>query len=98
MNKVLPVVGDIQQPDLGLKKEDQEMLQDQVSVVFHLAATIHFTAPLRYMYMTCVNMIDIYKCRSPHPVYLLIMDFRNLGGLIIPAVSCRCPVHVHVVR
>lgn len=47
IDKVVPVVGDIQKPELGLKREDQEMLQDRVSIVFHLAATVRFEAPIR---------------------------------------------------
>ena len=49
VNKVFPVAGDILQPDLGLKKEDWEMLQEKVGVVFHLAATIRFDSLLRYV-------------------------------------------------
>ena len=49
IHKVTPVVGDIKESELGLKKEDWEMLQDRVSIVFHLAATVRFETPLRYV-------------------------------------------------
>jgi fatty acyl-CoA reductase len=48
VDKVVPVFGDIQEKQLGMRREDQEMLQDRVSIVFHLAATVRFESPLRY--------------------------------------------------
>ena len=48
VDKVVPVFGDIQKKQLGMRREDQEMLQDRVSIVFHLAATVRFESPLRY--------------------------------------------------
>ncbi|CAI8027876.1 Putative fatty acyl-CoA reductase CG5065 [Geodia barretti] len=47
VDKVVPVFGDIQEKQLGMRREDQEMLQDRVSIVFHLAATVRFESPLR---------------------------------------------------
>ena len=44
---MVPVVGDIQESQLGMRKEDQQMLQERVSIVFHLAATVRFESPLR---------------------------------------------------
>lgn len=50
LSKVFAVKGDISLPDLGISEEDEELLTRDVSVVFHSAATIRFTAPLRYSY------------------------------------------------
>jgi len=47
LDKVVPVVGDIAGPGLGLGEEDLQLLVENVEVVFHLAATIRFDAPIR---------------------------------------------------
>ena len=47
--KLLPVAGDLMQPGLGLSESDQQLLINNAAVVFHLAATIKFDAPLRYV-------------------------------------------------
>ena len=49
VDKVVSVIGDIQEPELGLSREEQEMLQERVSIVFHLAATVRFDTPIRYL-------------------------------------------------
>ncbi len=47
LEKVVPIMGDISEPGLGIGEENVKLLTDNVAVVFHLAATIKFTAPLR---------------------------------------------------
>lgn len=47
MEKLVPVYGDILSVDLGLSAEDLEKLFVEVNVVFHLAATVNFEAPLK---------------------------------------------------
>ncbi len=47
LDKLVAVSGDMTTPALGLSKEDLGLLVDCVSVVFHMAATIKFDAPLR---------------------------------------------------
>ena len=46
-DKFCPVSGDICQPDLGVSQSDREILEKDVHVVFHSAATIRFDEPLR---------------------------------------------------
>ncbi|CAH0714670.1 unnamed protein product, partial [Brenthis ino] len=46
LEKIIPIVGDISEPKLGLKPEDEQLLTDTVSIVFHMAATIKFNEPL----------------------------------------------------
>ena len=45
--KLLPVAGDLMQPGLGLSESDQQLLSNNVAVVFHLAATTRFDASLK---------------------------------------------------
>jgi len=51
------VEGALEQPDLGLNEEDLRHVSDEVSVVFHTAATIKFDAPLR-----CVRLCVVCVC------------------------------------
>jgi len=47
VEKIKMVEGALEQPDLGLSEEDLHHVSDEVSIVFHTAATIKFDAPLR---------------------------------------------------
>lgn len=45
--KIVAVNSDLTQPLLGLSKEDQSVLADNINIVFHCAATIRFNEPLK---------------------------------------------------
>lgn len=64
--KVVPVCGDIIEPDMGISEEDASMLQDKIHIVFHSAATIRFDEPLRIaMEMNVVAVQKMMKlCRT----------------------------------
>lgn len=47
LHKLVPVEGDVTQPDLGLSPQDLEMIVNEVNIVYHSAATIRFTEPLK---------------------------------------------------
>ncbi|XP_072938650.1 putative fatty acyl-CoA reductase CG5065 isoform X2 [Epargyreus clarus] len=47
LEKVIPIIGDISEPNLGITLEDEELLLENVSIVFHFAATIKFNEPLQ---------------------------------------------------
>ncbi|XP_048269751.1 fatty acyl-CoA reductase 1-like [Bombus terrestris] len=46
VHKVYPVKGDVSLPDLGLSREDRNLLLEKVNIVFHAAATVRFNEPL----------------------------------------------------
>ena len=46
-SKIVPVEGDIAKENLGLSQEDWEMLQENVEIVFHSAATVRFDEDLK---------------------------------------------------
>lgn len=46
LEKIRPVEGDVSQADLGMSPADSKVLQDQVNIVIHSAATIRFIEPL----------------------------------------------------
>ncbi|XP_078139076.1 fatty acyl-CoA reductase 1 isoform X3 [Centroberyx gerrardi] len=45
--KIIAVSSDLTQPELGLSKEDQNILAEHVNIVFHCAATVRFNEPLK---------------------------------------------------
>ncbi|KAJ8971090.1 hypothetical protein NQ317_006503 [Molorchus minor] len=47
IEKIVPVIGDLYTDNLGLKSSDLELLQDNVSIVFHIAATLKLDAKLK---------------------------------------------------
>ncbi|CAG4999545.1 unnamed protein product [Parnassius apollo] len=47
MQKVVPIVGDISEPNLAVTEEDEKELREKVSIVFHMAATVKFNEPLK---------------------------------------------------
>ena len=49
LDKVVAIAGNISDPGLGIGQEDAKTIKENVSVVFHLAATVKFDAPLRYL-------------------------------------------------
>lgn len=46
-NKLVPVLGDLCESKLGLSDDDYDMLANNVSIVFHVAATVRFDEPIR---------------------------------------------------
>lgn len=47
IEKIKMVEGALEQPDLGLSEENLQSVTNDVSVVFHIAATIKFDAPIK---------------------------------------------------
>ncbi|CAG9815212.1 unnamed protein product [Phaedon cochleariae] len=46
-HKVVGVAGDCSLPDLGLSVHDKKLLQDEVNIIFHVAATVRFDEKLK---------------------------------------------------
>jgi fatty acyl-CoA reductase len=47
MEKIMVVKGDVTLPELGLSSSDLQLLIENVSIVFHSAATIRFNEELK---------------------------------------------------
>lgn len=45
--KIIPVAGDLSEIRLGLSDDDYNILVKNISIVFHVAATVRFDEPLR---------------------------------------------------
>ncbi|XP_065219109.1 fatty acyl-CoA reductase wat-like isoform X2 [Planococcus citri] len=74
LSKVTPIVGDCIKPGLGLSEVDRELIKKEVNVVFHVAATVRFDAPLRQ----AVNM----NIRSTSDLLDLAVDMKNLKAFV----------------
>jgi hypothetical protein len=74
LEKLIPVKGDVSQPELGLSVEDRTMLMQRVNIVFHSAATVRFDEPIK----TAVNL----NTRGTDRVVDLCKDMANLVCLV----------------
>lgn len=68
--KVTPIVGDCVKPGLGISETDKELIKNEVNVIFHVAATVRFDAPLRQ----AVNM----NIRSTSDLLDIAADMKKL--------------------
>lgn len=68
LGKVVPVYGDITQHRLGMHEEDMRRLS-QVTVAFHLAASVRFDDPLKDAIKTNIcstqEMFEVLKSAAP---------------------------------
>ncbi|CAH2056235.1 unnamed protein product, partial [Iphiclides podalirius] len=83
LNKIVPIVGDITEPELGISPADQAMLCQKVSVVFHSAATVKFDEKLKLS--VTINMLGTQQ--------LVQLCHRMLGLEALVHVStayCNC--------
>ncbi|XP_063218990.1 putative fatty acyl-CoA reductase CG5065 [Bacillus rossius redtenbacheri] len=55
LNKIIPIQGDVTEPELGISQSDQNLLIRYVSVVFHSAATVKFDEALKLS--VTINML-----------------------------------------
>ncbi|XP_014485818.1 PREDICTED: putative fatty acyl-CoA reductase CG5065 [Dinoponera quadriceps] len=74
LSKIIPVAGDVTEPDLGISETDQNTLIRSVSVVFHSAATVKFDEALKLS--VTINMLGtkrlVQLCHRMHNVEALV--------------------------
>ncbi|KAL0122065.1 hypothetical protein PUN28_007086 [Cardiocondyla obscurior] len=70
LSKIIPVAGDITEPELGISIDDQNTLIRTVSIVFHSAATVKFDEALKLS--VTINMLGtkrlVQLCNRMHNV------------------------------
>lgn len=72
--KLIPVLGDISNEDLGLSKNERQTLIEQVSIIFHIAANVRFEGNLKK---------DIFSnVRSTRDICILAKSMKNLVALV----------------
>ena len=63
--------GDVSLSDLGLSREDRNLLSEKVNIVFHVAATVKFNEPLHVAVNVNTNgtdrVIDLWN-ELRHPI------------------------------
>ncbi|KAK6633664.1 hypothetical protein RUM43_001254 [Polyplax serrata] len=65
LNKVVPLTGDASEKNLGLSEEDQKTLFREVSVIYHVAASVRFDDPLKdALLMNTRGTYEILKLAS----------------------------------
>lgn len=70
MTKIIPVKGDVSLPMLGLSQRDLNVLIENVSLVFNVAATIRFNEDLR----TAVQI----NVKGPQELLLVCRQLKHL--------------------
>ncbi|KAL0122058.1 hypothetical protein PUN28_007086 [Cardiocondyla obscurior] len=74
LSKIIPVAGDITEPELGISIDDQNTLIRTVSIVFHSAATVKFDEALKLS--VTINMLGtkrlVQLCNRMHNVEAFI--------------------------
>jgi len=74
--KLHAVSGDGSLPGLGLSSEDRQFLVDNVSVVFHVAATVRFDDPL--------DRAILLNVRGTRDIALMAREMPNLAVGVHP--------------
>ncbi|CAG9767884.1 unnamed protein product [Ceutorhynchus assimilis] len=83
LSKVLPIEGDITQPELAISKNDIALLSRTVNVVFHSAATVKFDEKLKLS--VTINMLGTQRLVE------LCKRMSNLEALIhVSTAYCNC--------
>ncbi|XP_051174830.1 fatty acyl-CoA reductase wat-like [Leptopilina boulardi] len=80
--KIIPMPGDIIEPNFGLSSADLELIKKEVSIIFHAAATTRFDEPLKIALKINVDsvktMIDICKeCKNLKSFVYVSTAFSN---------------------
>ncbi|XP_048487929.1 fatty acyl-CoA reductase wat [Plutella xylostella] len=73
-SKIEPIEGDITELRLGIKDEDWKKIADEITVIFHGAATVRFDEPLKVAVLTNV--------RSVREIIALGRECANLKSLV----------------
>lgn len=73
-SKIIPVIGDVSETNLGIAPEDRQAIIDNVNIVIHSAASLDFNQPLR----TTVN-INLLGTRY---VMQLCEEITNIQAMV----------------
>uniref|UniRef100_A0A8D8Q326 Fatty acyl-CoA reductase n=1 Tax=Cacopsylla melanoneura TaxID=428564 RepID=A0A8D8Q326_9HEMI len=83
LSKIKPILGDITEPELGISQNDQNILKQNVSVVFHSAATVKFDEALKLS--VTINMLGTKR------LVALCHEMTQLEALIhVSTAYCNC--------
>ncbi|XP_069691249.1 fatty acyl-CoA reductase 1-like [Periplaneta americana] len=74
LEKIIPITGDCMELGLGLSDHDRQMLEENVSVVFHSAASVRFDDTLKNA--------TLLNTRGARELMLLVRNMKNLKVLV----------------
>ncbi|CAL1678604.1 unnamed protein product [Lasius platythorax] len=72
--KLIPVLGDTSQENLGLSAVDRQMLTEKVTIIIHSGASVKFNDSLKYAILT--------NTRSTRDICILAESMKNLVALV----------------
>ncbi|XP_002734152.1 fatty acyl-CoA reductase 1-like [Saccoglossus kowalevskii] len=83
LNKIVAITSDMLEPNLALTEEDRELLQKEINIVFHVAATIKFDEKMKLSYRLNV--------KSLQEIITLCKEMKNLEVLVHTSTAyCNC--------
>ena len=86
MNKLVPIAGDMSLPSLGVSTSDIKILSDNVSIVFHSAATVKFDEALKSAVEMnlkgTMRLIELCRKMNRLDVYSIEFNFLFLSRLM----------------
>ncbi|XP_037507482.1 fatty acyl-CoA reductase 1 [Rhipicephalus sanguineus] len=102
LGKVKAVAGDVAQPGLGLSDADKRILVDEVSMVFHLAATIRpnetFKQAVQLKVLGTRRILDLCKqMRSLCALVHVSTVYSNWGKKEVHEMVYQTPIETHKV-
>jgi len=81
--KLIPILGDMTELRLGISEEDYNFLVNNVTVVFHVAASVRFDEP--------IQDATIMNVRGTREVVQLAKQMKNLAVLLhVSTAYCNC--------
>ena len=97
MEKIKVVEGSLEEADLGLSEENLQAITNDVSVLFHIAATIKFDAPIRYVhYSSNVTLMCVLRQCSSYVCLCQCYPYVRLSVLPLCVYSVYgCYPYVH---
>ncbi|XP_023955148.1 putative fatty acyl-CoA reductase CG5065 [Bicyclus anynana] len=101
--KVIPIVGDITQPQLGIMAENEELLIKEVSFVYHVAATTKFNETLDIAMNVNVagtgRVLDLSKRMENIKAFVYVSTaYSNTDREVVEEVLYPAPVSLNEVN
>lgn len=65
--KIIPIIGDITNPNFGLNKKDEQLLTDNCDIIINAGASVRFFDPLKYIFPNrgMINMMHLWHLENP---------------------------------
>ncbi|XP_077302860.1 putative fatty acyl-CoA reductase CG5065 [Arctopsyche grandis] len=83
LSKIVPILGDVTEPELGISQFDQAKIIQKVSIVFHSAATVKFDEKLKLS--VSINMLGTKRLVE------LCLQMSKLEALVhVSTAYCNC--------